>query len=51
MMASMIRRKMSGSRMQHESLGDEGAEHQRRAGDQALERDIRRQRAETLEGD
>ena len=31
---------------QHEALGDEGAEHQRRAGNEALDRDIGCQRAE-----
>ena len=34
---------------QHEALGDEGAEHQRGARNQALDRDIGCQRAEAFE--
>ena len=49
MMPSIRSRKTSGFKMQHEAFGDEGAEHQRGASDQALQRDIRRQRAEAFE--
>ena len=39
MMPSITSRNTFGVELQHEALGDEGAEHQRRAGDQAFQRD------------
>ena len=51
MMPSITSRNTSGFMWSMNALGDEGARHQRSAGDQALEQDVRRQRAEALEGD
>jgi len=50
MIPSMTSRNTSRLEPQHERLADEGAEHQRGAGDQAFQRDVARQRAKTFEG-
>jgi len=50
MIPSMTSRNTLASSRSTKALGDEGAEHQRGAGDQALERDIWCQRAEALKG-
>ena len=41
----------NGIELDQQRLGDEGSSHQRGAGDKALNRHVRRQGAEALEGD